>query len=143
MPAGRWTLYRSALRKIGLREIDLQRDAFRMALFAASSNCHGKGLEWYGEVTDEIPDGNGYARGGAALPDVTWDGLTFDAGLLVWMAEGGPLVARRAVIYDATVAGAPLLAWCDMDTAGDVTVTDGNELRVRLAGIFAFAGEGD
>lgn len=145
--AGKWKLYDTAKLKMGNKEIDLDSDTFKVALFLSSSNCDTLTHDELSDLTNQHANGNGYSTGGQALDTNTWANSsgtsTFDAANEVFTASGGPITARFAVIYDDTHASDALIAVCLLDTApADVTATDGNTLTINFnaSGIFTLSG---
>lgn len=147
MAADAWITYGSYSEKVGNKEIDLGGDAFKMALVLSGYTPDPAADDEYADISAyEHAEGTGYTTGGAAMTGVTWtrSGRTsaFKASAVQWTASGGSLVARYAVIYDDTVAGKPLVAYCLLDNSpADVTVTDGNILKItpNAAGVFTQA----
>lgn len=153
MAAGRWKIYDLAKKYLADGTLDLD-DAtnWKVALFLSTSNANNLavGTAVYGDLTNEHANGNGYTTGGANLTSETWTNasgtITFDADDVAWIASGGPITARFAVIYkNATVNSIvkPLLCVCVLDTTpADVTVTDGNVLAINMnpSGIFTLSG---
>lgn len=83
----------------------------------------------------QIGTGNGYASGGSAVPNNTdsqtsgTDTLAGDA--VVFTASGGTIGPfRYAVLYNATAAGGPLIAWWDYGSA--VTLNSGDTFTVSF-----------
>lgn len=153
MAAGKFKVYEQAKKYIGDGTHDLD-DAtnWKMALFLSTSNANtlSVGTAVYGDLTNEHANANGYLTGGVALTGITYTQsggvATFDCTDPVWIAAGGSIVARFAVIYrNATVNGIvkPLLCVCLLDvTPADVTVTTGNTLTITInvSGIFTVSG---
>jgi hypothetical protein len=100
----------------------------------------------YADLTNELSTANGYTNGGATMTGASWDHsgatATFDTADTQWVASGGSITARRAVIraigtFNSQVD--PLVASILLDTTpADVTVTDGNTLALQwnASGIF-------
>lgn len=96
------------------------------------------GHEVYGDLTNEIANGNGYTTGGIALTSVALSMASgvvkFTSAAAVWTASGGSIPAwRYGVIYqDTTVNGKvkPLLGYFIGDnTPADIPATTaGNTL---------------
>lgn len=153
MAAGKFKIYEQAKKYIGNGTHDLDDVTnWKMALFLSTSNANtlSVGTAVYGDLTNEHANANGYTTGGVALTGITFNQAagvaTFDCSDPVWIAAGGSIVARFAVIYrDATVNGIvkPLLCVCLLDvTPADVTVTTGNTLTITInvSGIFTVSG---
>lgn len=154
MAAGKWKVYDKAKLRLadGTFDMDNASLGLTMALFLSTSNCEtlGIGTGVYGDLTNEHANGNGYTTGGVALTGETWlnatSTSTFDCDNPEWTASGGSIVTRFAVIYcNATVNTIvkPLLCVSLLDvTPADITVTDGNILRVNISatGVFTLTG---
>jgi hypothetical protein len=124
--------------------IDLDTQAFKMALFLSTSNAATLGTVGYSNLTNEVANGYGYTTGGKTLTP-TWNRTggttTFDADDQVWTASGGSITCRFAVIYDNTTTNKDLVCYSLLDTApADVTATDGNTLTIAFhtSGCFTF-----
>jgi hypothetical protein len=151
MAADVWKTYNKFKEYLGDGTIDLDNDAFKMGLYLSTSNAATLTLDEKGDLTNEHAAANGYTAGGEALTSVTWvesaGTVTFDCADVVWTASGGSIIARFAVIYDDTTAGAPptdaLVCYSLLDNApADVTVTTGNTLTVQInaSGVFTLSG---
>jgi hypothetical protein len=146
MAASAWILHDKAKEYMGDGTIDLDGDAFKMALFLSTSNIATTSINALSTATNEHANANGYTTGGAAVASTTWvesaGTVTFDCADQVWTASGGSIVARFAAIYDDTVAAPvadPILCHTLLDTApADVTVTDTNTLTIAInaSGVF-------
>src|SRR4029077_4231651 len=100
--------------------------------------------------TNEVANANGYTTGGVAVTGQTVtpvaDVTTVDCDDVQWVASGGAIVSRFAVLYvDATVSGIvkPLLCVCLLDTTpADVTFPDGatGKIIINAAGVFTISG---
>lgn len=115
--------------------IDLDTHTFKVML-VSSSYTFSAAHTVKTDITNELATANGYTAGGATLGSVTWGHsggtATFDAADTTWTASGGPITARRAVIYDDTAASDELVASVLLDTTpADVTATDGNTLTLQ------------
>lgn len=141
MAAGNWTFPNSARTNLLNGTFDIDSGSYKCALFLSTSNI-GSGSTTYAGVTNEVANANGYTTGGIAVT-LTLSGtttVTVDESVdPVWMASGGSIVARFAVIYE--VSG-QVLCYCLLDsTPADVTTTSGNTLTVEtnLSGVFTLA----
>lgn len=140
MAANAWVLHDVAKEYIGDGTIDLDNDAFKVALFLSTSNVDTTSVNGLATATNQHANANGYTTGGVALASVTWTNaagtITFDSADPAWTASGGSIVARFAVLYDDTVTtpvADPIIAHCLMDnTPADVTVASGNVLTLIL-----------
>jgi hypothetical protein len=114
---------------------------FRMALYAASSNCTDVTLTAVAALTGEIPPGNGYATGGVPLMNVTTvtvppDDALFKCNDVQWIATGGSISAIRFAVISE---GPNLIAFCDL-TGANVNVSAGTSLVVGMAkGVLALS----
>lgn len=147
MAAGRWKLYNAAKFGIGSGLIDLDSHTFKCALFTSSSNANTLTNTLLTDLTNQVAGLNGYTTGGVTLTGVTWTNssgtITFDFADPSWIASGGSIVSRFAVVYDDTAAGDPLLCVCLMDTTpADITVVSGNQLSIQInvSGAFTLSG---
>lgn len=91
----------------------------------------------------ETANGNGYLTGGATLSNVSvstvaTNDATFDADDVTWSANGGPITASCAVLYNDTDANDPPVAFIDFD--GEQTAGDQTDFKViwDAAGILTF-----
>ena len=147
MTADAWTFYDKFFEHMGEEIHNLETDTIKMALMLSTSNCTTTTLTDYSELTNEHANNNGYTTGGVELtgPVISESGgtTTFDCtGDAVWTASGGSIIARYAVVYNASAPSDDLICYTTMDnTPGDVTVTDGNTLTIALnaSGIFTIS----
>lgn len=144
--ASAWDFYNQFTEWIGDGTLDLDNDAFKMALFLVTSNCATLTHDEYGDLTNEHATANGYDQPGEVLDNVAWTraaGSTkLDCDNEVWTAAGGSIVCRFAVIYDDTHATDALVCFSLLDSApADITATDGNTLTIAIhaSGIFTLA----
>src|SRR4029077_5259541 len=110
-PAGNFKVYNLLKSRLADAKIDLSLVALKMALFQSTSNCNSLsvGTNLYGDLTNEVANANGYTTGGVAVTGHTVtpvaDVTTFDCDDVQWVASGGAIVSRFAVLYvDATVS---------------------------------------
>lgn len=96
-----------------------------------------------GVTKTEVASGNGYTTGGATLANVTVSTVTtndavFDADDATWTASGGSITASYAILYNATDANSPPLAFVDF--GGSQTAGDTTQLKVvwNASGIVSF-----
>ena len=142
MAAGQWTIYNEFKATLGLKALNLNTDAMKVALFTSASNVGNAALvnAWYPTATGEVPNTFGYLSGGvSAAPTYSQAGgtATFDTADASWTASGGNIVARYAVLYDHASVNKDLIAFCLLDaTPADVTVSAGNSLTIQIANIF-------
>jgi hypothetical protein len=142
MAAGPWTIYNEFKATYGLKAMNLNTDAMKVALFLSTSNCGNAALATaqYATLTNQHTAVNGYATGGVACApsySQTAGTATFDTADATWTASGGSIVARFAVLYDDTSTNKDLIAYCLLDsTPADVTTTTGNTLTIQIANVF-------
>lgn len=147
MAASRWKVYDTAKEKLGDSTIDLDGHTFKCALFATGSNANDLTNEELADLTNEVASAFGYTTGGFTLTNVTWTNnsgvITFTtADDIQWLASGGSIVARYAVIYDDTAANDPLLCICQLDIGSSVTALNGDFLTIQQSatGILTLSG---
>jgi len=147
MASGKWKIYDSAKEFIGDGTIDLDTHVFKIALFLSTSNANTLTNSLLADLTNQVANAFGYTTGGKTLQNVTWTRsggtTTFDADNIDWLASGGSITARFAVIYDDTATGDPLIAVCLLDTTpADFTALDGQRLVINFnpSGVFNVSG---
>jgi hypothetical protein len=135
-------MYNEFPESVGKKEINLDTDVFKCALFLSTSNAMNQALATaqYATLTNQHANANGYTTGGVTV-NGTWNRATnvctFDVDDASWTASGGSIVARAAVLYDDTATNKNLVAYCLLDsTPADVTITTGNSLQVQIANVF-------
>ncbi|MEW5810255.1 MAG: hypothetical protein AB1925_12455 [Actinomycetota bacterium] len=130
MAFDRWKVTSTTRLKLVTGQFDLDNDAFKVALFASTSNL-GTASTTFASVTNELPAANGYTPGGVAVTlDITGTDLLSVAFATnpKWTATGGSLVANKAALYKV---GGDVLAWLQLDDTGiDLITTVGNELEL-------------
>lgn len=135
MSVGAWTVtdgFRTKVAKSGFDDLTASGD-FKLALLQSTSNI-GASSTSYAGLTGEVANGNGYVTGGVAVTLVASGTqvvtLTPSADI-VFTASGGEIVARTAVIYQASD---DVVAYCSLALLGstpvDVTVADGEPLTI-------------
>lgn len=143
--AGKWKLYNSAKLKIGQGLIDLDSHTFKCALFTSASNANTLTHDELADLTNQVPNGNGYTTGGVTLTGVTWVNssgtITFDCDEFTWTGSGAGFSAAFVVIYDDTTSGDPLLAVCVLDSGSDVVVPNLENLIItpHASGVFTLS----
>lgn len=127
--------YHSFMQYLGT-VINLASDTFVMAL-VNSTYTFSAAHSTISDITNEL-SGNGYSR--QTLSSVTYTQTsgtgTFDYDPVTFTASGGPIVARRFVIFDDTTSSpADALVCSGLLNASDadVTLTDGNTLTYTPA----------
>jgi len=131
MAAGAWTFTNTTRTNLVNGTFDLDTDSFKCALVTSSSNISATSTTWAG-VTGEVATAYGYTAGGITVSPFALAGTTSVtvkfASNPTWVASGGSIVARWAVIYE--VSG-NVLCYCLLDnTPANVTVTTGNSLAI-------------
>ena len=129
--------------------VDMDLDSFKIILGLDASNMTTTTVDAYASVTAEVSSNWGYTPGTKTLANPAW---TEAAGTVkwdesgadpVWTASGGSIVARKAAIYNDTVAtptADPLVCSSSLN-ATDITATDGNTFTIAMhtSGIFTLA----
>ena len=146
MAADAWVMHDKFKEYMGDGTVDLDADAFKMALFLSTSNIATTSINALSTATNQHANANGYTTGGDAVASPTWveaaGTVTFDAANQVWTASGGSIVARFAAIYDDTVTtpvADPIMCHSLLDnTPADVTATATNTLTIAInaSGVF-------
>ena len=138
MAAGTWTFTNEGRQRILDGTIVPESDTFKMALFLSTSDLGASSTTFAG-VSDEHAAQYGYSAGGESITlsgsGTTTRTIDIDTDP-VWTANGGPITARFACIYEV---GGNVLCYCLLDsTPADVTATDGNTLTVaaHASGVF-------
>jgi hypothetical protein len=116
--------------------VSLSTDTLKVALLGEYSNAADISLEYFSELTDELPAVNGYTLGGQALSNVE---ITETAGVVkvasndfVLLAIEGALSARYAVVYSATSTGQCLIGSILLDnTPTNFVAEEGQTLVIH------------
>ncbi len=145
MAAGNWQICNDFKLNTYKKLIDMINDTFKVALVLSTSNIATTLTPaTYGNLTNEVANGNGYTTGGetAGSPTLTGGGatatITWDTADVSWTATGGSIVARYAVIYDSTPATKYIVAFCLLDTTpADLTVPNGVTETLQIANVFS------
>ena len=134
MTAGPWTFTTTTRTKILNGQFNFASDSFKCALFQSTSNI-GASSTTYAGVTNEVAAANGYTTGGVAVAFTLAGTTTVTASFTAnpqYVASGGSIVARYAVIYEV---GGDVVAYSLLDsTPADVTTTSGNSLTLDSDG---------
>lgn len=140
MAGSAWVIHDKAKKYIGNGVVDLDDDVLKARLYLSTSNVSTSSVDGIASATDEV-SGNGYAE--QTLTNVTWEEsggtVTLDCDAFTFVAAGGDITARYAVIYDDTADGKPVLCHMTLDdTPANVTATDTNSITVTppAGGIF-------
>jgi hypothetical protein len=129
MAASAWYFYDEGKKAILEETIDLVNNDLKMALFTSSYTPLAT-QTGFASLTNEVAEANGYTAGGALLTGkavglVSTSQPKFTSNPVQWIATGGPITARYAVLYDDTSTGKILIAYCLLDTTpADVTAAD-------------------
>jgi hypothetical protein len=99
-----WQVYYKALDAITSGAIHLDHDTLMVALFTHESNARTRlGATLFGELTHELPTGNGYTAGGQLLPHLVRMEANGDKAIVTgnprWYAKDDDLTAKFAVVY--------------------------------------------
>lgn len=143
MAAGKWKVYDGAKDNLCQSNMSVT-GVLKCALFTSASNANTLSFDQYSDLTNEVAGAFGYTTGGATL-----DGSLIDLGSGVfkfttddafWLAAGGDITAKYAVIYYPG-GGNVLLCVCVLDSVG-LTATSGEELRITMnaSGVFTLSG---
>lgn len=140
MAVGKVTVLNLALRKIGAGIIDLDSNAFKVALLGPAQPIDaafaGASTDArFADLTDEVT-GAGYAAGGDALSNVTWSQVdavvTFGADPTIW--TGLDATVKYAAIYKVG-GNADLLAFFDIDDSLPAgRVISGSDFTINWTG---------
>jgi len=145
-----WRMYRETKDALGEKLLNLETDTIKCALLTNLSNCGDVALATaqYATLTSQHANQGapGYVTGGATVA-TTWTQAAGTATLgsanPSWVATGGSIVARFAVLYSDTATNKNLIAYCILDsTPADVTCTVGNTLTIEInaSGVITLAG---
>lgn len=130
--AGPWVVYGSAIEKIGNKLIDLDTDTFKLFIagdgYTPSATTHD-------EVADLADESANYTQP-TLTPNWSRSGTTntFDETSNPSItATGGAMTARYAIIYDDTVSGDPLIAYCDLNVGGpELTIAENDVIIINM-----------
>ena len=123
--------YLSLARTILNKEVDLDSDTIKVALFSSSYTPNQDDHDYFNDISTYEVTGTGYTAGGQALSGktVTVDKpnnvVVFDANDVTW--ANSTITARYAVIYDdsgATAAEKALIGYIDL--VSDQASNNGN-----------------
>lgn len=129
MASGKLKLYNKFQKNLASDVISLSTDSLKLAIVSSSSNAADLTLEFYTEITNELPTANGYTQGGEVISNITIteaagittvDGDNFDI-----TATGGSIIGRHVVLYSDTSVGKCLIGVVLLvDPADDLTALD-------------------
>src|SRR3990170_4548784 len=145
-----WRVYREFKDSLGEKVANLETDTIKCALFLEASNAGNVALATaqYATLTSQHANQGapGYETGGKTVA-TTWTQTggtaTLGSANPSWVATGGSIVARFAVLYSDTATNKDLIAYCILDsTPADVTCTTGNTLTIEInaSGVVTLAG---
>lgn len=116
-------LYVKFFQSLANKEIDLDTDVLKVALFTSSLVPAQATNQYFTSApytANQVATANGYTAGGATLgtPVFSTAGqvFTFDAVDVAWTVTSTGFVYRYAVIYDDTAVNKPLIAYQDFET---------------------------
>lgn len=141
MAAGPWITYGSAIEKIGNKLIDLDNDTFKLVILGES---YTPNTSTHDEVADLSDESANYTRP-TLTPSWSRSGTTstFDETSNPSItATGGAMTVKYAVIFDDTVSGDPLIAYCDLNSGGsELSIAEGDVITINMnaSGVFAIA----
>ena len=140
MAASAWIIYDEALQELGDADLAFDTGTFKVALFQSAwgPGTHAQATILYSGMTNEVTNGLGYVTGGDAIT-LTWAETSADSGIWrcdsddpAWTAASGSITGiRYAVLYETGTS--ICAAYCELDTASDITVTDTNTLTIQLS----------
>lgn len=149
MAASAWHVYRLFTQALCNKLLDMNADAFKIALCGSGTNANDSELNGgtvydpprYSHLTNEL-SGNNYPSGGKSAGTGTWTGSagteTFDVGNAKFGAYGGNLSPYVAVLYNDTGSEKYLIAWCYLDATPAVyTITENYTLTITIANVFS------
>lgn len=122
-------LFGRFMETLGQKELNLETDTIKVMLCTSSYVPDQDTHDYKSDVTNEVV-GTGYDAGGKTLTGVSWsynastNTMVLDATDVSW--TGSTIVARSAVLYDATPgsdATRPLIGYVDF--GADVSTTAG------------------
>lgn len=117
-------------------------DSYKVKLYT-SATFNAADTTLTGITGTEAGTGTGYTAGGKALTGVavttvTTNDAKFDADDVIWTASGGSITASYAVLYNATDANNPPIAFIDF--GGSQSAGDTTDFKIvwNASGIFTF-----
>jgi hypothetical protein len=129
-------VFNKAREEIGRGSVNLATATIKMKLVTSTFNPDVDVHDYVNDITNEL-SGNGYSEktltGKAWTPNAAADRCRLSSADVDFVAAGGSIVARRAIMYVDTGNQATsllLLAILLDDTPADKVATDGQTLRV-------------
>src|SRR5262245_39088609 len=142
MAAGPFQTYNTAKKYLMDGTLDINTNAWRMALFTSASNAGTATVSTKSQLTNEVTEAFGYSSSGKALPNVKWSTgasageMKFTCDPFFWSANAGNITnVKYGVIFDP--ASGKTLCRSQLSTA-QFNVTAGNRLTVTPAGTGIF-----
>ncbi len=147
MAAGNWIMFDSAKVLFG-GGLNLESNTLKMMLLTGSYTPNRATQDAYGDISaNEVANGAGYTTGGETLTTVDYSQTSgtakFTCDPVTWTAASGDIEnVRYAVIYWDDGGDDVLLCYCDLESGGQFTVEDGQELTItpHANGILSLAG---
>jgi hypothetical protein len=133
------TLFNTFKANLGNGTFDMDGNSFKAALFTSSASLSAGTGEVFGDLTNEVANGNGYTSGGVSLTSPTFTQTSGTAAFKTgnnpsWTGSGSGFSARYMVIYaSGTLNGkaSPLVGFLLLDsTPADVSFAAGNTVTV-------------
>lgn len=140
MPAGAWSVYNLAKKKIGNATMSLASTVYRVTLHTSASNANTATLGVYNSVNNEVTEANGYSSSGKALTNEVWTvgasagQYKFDADDVFWSANGGTISnVKFAVIWLSAAASANRHLLCRSQlSSSQFSISAGNRLTIQM-----------
>jgi hypothetical protein len=133
------TIFNTFKANLGNGTVDLDTNSFKAALFTSAAALAAGTGEVFGDLTNEVANGNGYTSGGFALTSPTFTQTAGTAAFKTgnnpsWTGSGAGFAARYLVLYaSGTLNGKvnPLVGFMLLDSApADVSFAAGNTVTV-------------
>ena len=130
-PPSSWTFTNNARTNLLDGTDDWATDSFKIALFTSTAVL-GPTSTTYGSLANEVPAGNGYTTGGAAVSLVLSGSTAVSvktSTTVVWTGSNSGLSAYYAVLY--AVTSGDIIAYCLLDsTPQNVVIAAGATLTI-------------
>jgi hypothetical protein len=133
------TLFNTFKANLGNGTFDMDGNTFKAALFTSSASLSAGTGEVFGDLTNEVANGNGYTSGGVSLTSPTFNQSSGTAAFKTgnnpsWTGSGSGFAARYMVLYaSGTLNGKanPLVGFLLLDSSpADVSFAPGNTVTV-------------